>query len=133
MASDKNPKVASETLSRELETCNEWLIDNRLSLHLGKTEAMLCGTTHKLKNTEGSEVKCKDTPKETVTEVKYLAVKIDKTLSGEGIIDTSVRKCTGRIEFLHRQAGCLPVTLKKTLSQSLVQSHSMPYLHGMLP
>ncbi len=31
---DKNPKVVSETRSKELETCNEWLIDNRLSLHL---------------------------------------------------------------------------------------------------
>ncbi len=38
LASDKNPKVISETLS---ETCSDWLIDNRLSLHLRKTEAMI--------------------------------------------------------------------------------------------
>ncbi len=43
LTSDKNPKVISETFSENLETCNDWLIDNRLSLHLGKTEAMICG------------------------------------------------------------------------------------------
>ncbi len=74
LVSDQNPKVVSDTLSRELETCNEWLIDNRLSLHLGKTEAMLRGTERKIKNREGFEVKCKDTAIETVTEVKYLGV-----------------------------------------------------------
>ncbi len=30
--SDKNPKVISEVLSENLEKCNDWLIDNRLSL-----------------------------------------------------------------------------------------------------
>ncbi len=56
--------------------------------------------------------------------MKYLGVKIDETLPGEGILNTVVRKCTGRIKFLYRQAGCLPTSLKKTLCQSLVQSHT---------
>ncbi len=46
LVSDKNSKSVSDTHSRELEACNEWLIDNRLSLH---TEAMLCGTKRKNK------------------------------------------------------------------------------------
>ncbi len=55
--------------------------------------------------------------------MKYLGVKIDETLSGKGIIDTILKKCNGRIEFLYRQARCFPTALKKTLCQSLVQSH----------
>ncbi len=66
---------------------------------------MLGGTKRKMKLREGFGVKCKDTPIETVTEVKYLGVKIDETLSGEGILDTLVKKCTGRIKFFYRQAG----------------------------
>ncbi len=46
---------------------------------------MFCGTKRKIKDKEGFEVKCKDTPIETVTEVKYLGLKIDETVSGEGI------------------------------------------------
>ncbi len=84
---------------------------------------MFCGTQCKTKNREGFVIKCKDMTIESVTKVKYLGVKIDETLSGEGIIDTIVRKCTGRIKFLYRQARCLPRALKKTLCQSLVQSH----------
>ncbi len=41
LVSDKDPRAVSDTLSKELESCNEWIVDNRLSLHLGKTEAML--------------------------------------------------------------------------------------------
>ena len=37
----KDPKVISESLSKELESCRQWLIDNKLSLHLGKTESIL--------------------------------------------------------------------------------------------
>ncbi len=64
---------------------------------------MLCGTNCKIKNKERFEVKCKDMPIETVTEVKYLSVKINETLTGEGILDAIARKCTGRINFLCRQ------------------------------
>ncbi len=32
LASDKNPKVISETLSENLETCNDWTTDYRYTL-----------------------------------------------------------------------------------------------------
>ncbi len=107
LVSHRDPRVISNTLSQELESCNGWLIDNRLSLHLGKTEVVLCGTKRKMRNAEDFEVKYKDTAIDSVSEVKYLGIKIDKTLSGEGTLDTVVKKCTGRIKFLYRQAGCL--------------------------
>ncbi len=53
-----------------------------------------------------------------------MGVKINETLSGEGILDTIVKKCTGRIKFLYRQVGCLPTAIKTNLYQSLVQSHT---------
>ncbi len=82
LVSDKDPRAVSDILSEELESCNEWLVDNRLSLHLEKTEAMLCGKKRKIRNKEGFGVKCKDTLINFVTEVKYLGIKIDETLSG---------------------------------------------------
>ncbi len=76
-----DPRAISDTLSQELELCNEWLIDNRLSLHLGKTEAILCGTKRKMRNIEDFEVKYKGNTIEYVSEVKHLGIKIDITLS----------------------------------------------------
>ncbi len=71
LTSDKDTKAIAETLLRNLDICNDWLVDNRLSLHLGKTEAMICATKQKTKNTEGFTVKCRDTTIKTTTEVKY--------------------------------------------------------------
>ncbi len=53
---DQN-KIEKE-LSNELETCRQWLIDNKLSLHLGKTEAIIFGTKRKLNKLEPLNVKC---------------------------------------------------------------------------
>ncbi len=94
LVSHRDPRVISNTLSQELESCNEWLIDNRLSLYLGNTEAILCGTKRKMRNTEDFEVKYKDTTIEYVSAVKCLGIEIEKTQSGEGTLDTIVKKCT---------------------------------------
>ncbi len=77
----------------------------------------------KKRNTEDFEVKYKDTAIKYVSKVKYLGIKIDKTLSGERTLNTIVKKCTSRIKFLYRYAGCLPKAVKKILCQSLVQCH----------
>ena len=47
--SDKDPVKVGQNLSRNLDNCNKWLIDNKLSLHMGKTELILFGTKRKLK------------------------------------------------------------------------------------
>ncbi len=41
---DLCPRAISDTVSEELESDNEWLVDNRLLLHLGETETILLGT-----------------------------------------------------------------------------------------
>ena len=40
LVSGKDPTIIADKLSQELENCRQWLIDNKLSLHLGKTEAI---------------------------------------------------------------------------------------------
>ena len=44
-----NPQAIAERLSNELASCHKWLVDNRLSLHIGKTECLLFGTKRRLK------------------------------------------------------------------------------------
>ena len=44
LVSGKDVGQIQATLSKELESIREWLIDNKLSLHLGKTESILFGT-----------------------------------------------------------------------------------------
>ena len=54
----KDPSHIAAKLGKQLESCSNWLVDNKLSLHLGKTECMLFGPPRKLKNVENFKVKC---------------------------------------------------------------------------
>ena len=60
LVSGKNPNVIAQTLSEELESCRNWLINNKLSLHLGKTESILFGTQNKLKTVNNFQIICKN-------------------------------------------------------------------------
>ena len=48
IVSGSNPQLIADTLSKELESCKQWLMDNKLSLHLGKTESILFGSKKKI-------------------------------------------------------------------------------------
>ena len=56
--SDKDPVKIGQNLSRNLDNCNKWLVDNKLSLHMGKTELILFGTKQELKNWENYSIEC---------------------------------------------------------------------------
>ena len=44
LVSGTNTQLIQESLSSELEAAREWLINNKLSLHLWKTESILFGS-----------------------------------------------------------------------------------------
>ncbi len=77
MVSGENPQDIFNTLTKELQLCSEWLVNNKLSLHLGKTEAILCRSKRKLKNVQDFEVKCNGVSIKSVSAVKYLGINID--------------------------------------------------------
>ena len=43
-----HPEKIGSILRTNLESCTKWLIENKLSLHMGKTELILFGTKWKL-------------------------------------------------------------------------------------
>ena len=59
-----------------------WLVDNKLSLHIGKTECMLFGSSRKLKRAGDFRVMCEGTAITKVDSVKYLDVYLDSNMSG---------------------------------------------------
>ena len=79
--SHKNPDLISQKLSEVMESCSSWLVDNKLSLHLGKTECVLFGPRKKLKTIKNFNVKCKDQVITSQHSVRYLGLIIDKHLN----------------------------------------------------
>ena len=74
-------------------------MDNKLSLHLGKTESILFGSKRKLKKVESFDVKCDNKSIKHVNSVKYLGVQIDNDLSGNSIVKDIVTKVNLRLRF----------------------------------
>ena len=121
--SHKDPKVISDTLSRELESCRQWLIDNKLSLHLGKTESILFGSKIRLSRVDKFEVSCDGKVINPTNSVKYLGITLDEDLSGESVANSVIKKVCSRLSFLYRQGHFLNERTRKTLCTALIQCH----------
>ena len=85
LVSGKNPQCVADKLSIELESCRQWLGDNKLSLHLGKTECILFGSKMQLKKVNIFLVKCDGNLIKPANSAKYLGITLDESLSGETI------------------------------------------------
>ena len=58
--SHRDPRVISGRLGKELESCSKWLVDNKLSQYLGKTESILFGSKRKLKKVKDFSITCNE-------------------------------------------------------------------------
>ena len=56
--SNKDSRVISDKLGLELEMCSKWLVENKLSLHMGKTECIISGSKWKLRKINNFSVEC---------------------------------------------------------------------------
>ena len=122
--SHRDSRFIGNRLSHELAKCKQWLDDNKLSLHIGKTECLLFGSRRKLKGTEGFQVTCEGKVIDRVFCVKYLGVFLDSCLSGAAQAANVMKVCTGRLAFLYRNASLLDQNCRRLLCSALIQ----PYL-----
>ena len=123
LTSGKDVSEIEGVLSRELESLGEWLEENRLSLHLGKTQSILFGSKKRLRTSNKLHVVCNDSDIEPDVEVTYLGVNLDQSLSGSSIVNKIVTKCNNKIKFLYRNARSFDPQTKGMLASALVQCH----------
>ena len=123
IVSGSDPQTIADKLSEELESCRKWLLDNKLSLHLGKTEAILFGSKRKLRNVESFEIRCGKEILNHVNSVKYLGVQIDENMSGDSIVKEIIKKANTRLKFLYRNKNLLNFQCRKILCTALIQCH----------
>ena len=88
----KDSEVISRKLGSELESCSKWLIDNKLSLHMGKTECILFGSKRKLRKVNEFSIECNGHTIKAQNSVKYPGLDLDNLLTSEKIVNNSVRK-----------------------------------------
>ena len=123
LVSGKDIYQIEDTLSGELKNVREWLIDNRLSLHLGKSECILLGTRRKLQKAPALKVTCNENEIETKNTVTYLGITLDQTLTGYSIAEKLLNKSACKLKFLYRNTRQFDSKIKKLLVSALIQCH----------
>ena len=121
VASGKNAAELGRYLSDQLARCKDWMVDNRLSLHLGKTECILIGSGKRLRNARDFRVMCDGNEVKRVSEVRYLGVMLDENFNGKVQAVSVIKKVAARLGFLWRSASLLDFNSRRMLCMSLVQ------------
>ena len=119
----KDPDVIADKLGKVFKSCSACLVDNKLSLHLGKTESILFGSKRKLRMVTNFQIICNGQTTESTKQVNYLCLNIDRNLSGETIVNKILKKVNARLKFLFRHSDCLSKQSRKTLSSALILCH----------
>ena len=123
LVSHKEKSVVETLLSSELKKISIWLADNKLSLHLGKTESILFASKIKLKQNPGLKILVGNTVIQTKKEITYLGCILDENLSGESMALRVISKANQRIKFLARISKFIDKGAMKILAAALIQCH----------
>ena len=99
------------------------LIDNKLSLHLGKTESIVFGSPHKIKCNPSLEITCNNLAIKSTTSLKYIGATLDQTLSFSEMAQSLLKKANARFKFLYRNKQYLTQHTNTLLVMSLIQCH----------
>ena len=102
---------------------SEWLVDNKLSLHLGKTESIMFGSKIRLKSQLNLQILYKGTNIEGKEVVKYLGAVLEQCLSGESMVKSIIQKANARLKFFIQKTEIFDLHSKKLLVMSLIQCH----------
>ena len=124
IVSGENVDDIGKELERELKSVSVWLEVNKLSLHLGKTESILFGSSKASLNKVGNlEISCNGSEIKCTGSVKYLGAKLDQELSGNEMGLSVVKKVNKCLKFLYRNSEYCSSKERKMLCQSLCQPH----------
>ncbi len=113
-----------EALNDELENIHQWLLSNKLTLNVKKTEYMVIGTRQRLRNfSQDINVSINGKVLKEVKTKKTLGVLVDKHLSWDKHIDNVSKKVSKGIGMLRRAKQYVSTKTLEKLYHALVQPH----------
>ena len=112
------------SLNQDLSNINRWLIANKLTLNMTKTEFMLIGSRQKLNSLSAfPALEINGTQLNRVNFTKSLGVLIDENLTWSNHINAITKKISSGIGSIKRISHCVPPAILHTIYHGLVQSH----------
>lgn len=116
LVTGKNKAEIERLLSEDLNVVNHWLIDNKLSLHLGKTESIMFGSQARLRKVSALDIYCNGCQIKQSNSVKYLGALLDQSLSFESMVTSFIQKANARLKSLFRKKSFLSFYTKKSIN-----------------
>ena len=130
-ADDTNITTKGETIEElegklncELNNVHNWLIANKLTINVSKTEYMLVGTRQRLsRNRYDSKIQIGGVDIKQVSTTKSLGILVDKNLNWYQQVDSISKKVSKRIGMLRRVKPYVSQHRLQIIYQSLIPSH----------
>lgn len=103
----------------------EWLCDNSLSINVNKSKAIVFGSRSKVAdiNTNRLDIKIDNRRLDFVSEVKYLGIKLDQSLSFHNHALYIMNKMSKKTFFLRRISKNLSIPTRLLLYKSIILPH----------
>ena len=123
LVSGKNPAIIQNTLSIELNAIRGWLEENKLSIHLGKTESILIASKIRLARTDSLKISCGSVAIESKSKITYLGLTFDNDMSFSSMGNSVIKKVNAKLKFLYRKSAFFGTNERKLLCSALVNPH----------
>ena len=97
------------------------MTDNKLSLHLGKTESIsFCSKSSSKKSFEFKVTHDNQVIKRKES-VKYLGIELASVISFTSLVESVVKKANSRLKFVYRYQNCMALEARSVLCFALIQ------------
>ena len=121
---DKDVNIIQSCLNEDLLNISKWLIANKLTLNMTKTEFMLIGSRQKLNTvTTSPALNINGTPINQVSMSKSLGVLIDAILTWGSHIERLAKKVASGIAAIKRVRQFVPPATLHLIYKALIQPH----------
>ena len=123
LVSGRDKSQVERALSSELSKICTWLADNKLSIHLGKTESILFGSPRNLKKAVDFTIAVGNNIITRKEEITYLGTVLEANLSGDKMAAKVIKKVNQRTRYLYRVSSLVNNSTLRTLARTLIQPH----------
>ena len=121
---DKDVNIIQSCLNEDLLNISKWLIANKFTLNMSKTEFKLIGSRQKLYTLNASTVlSINGTPVNQVSTVKSLGIRIDANLTWDSHIEKLAKKIVSDIAAIKRVRQFVPPATLHLIYKALTQPH----------
>lgn len=116
----KDPELLVKNLNEDLSSVAQWLHDNKLTLNLDKTKAMIIGSNRKLSNISSFSLSVFDNDISTVSSFKYLGIMLSTNFTWTDHIEYISSKINKNLGLLRRIKHLLPHEARLLFYNSLI-------------